>query len=92
MSGTKEGGKKATKANMERHGANYYRNIGRLGGSKSHPDTRPFTVNTELAKIAGAKGGRISRRGKAKKTLNKETAEEASMKGLIKILSKLGRK
>lgn len=67
MAGTKEGGKKAAKTNMERYGDNWYSNIGKKGGSKSHPETRPFSTNATLASIAGAKGGRISKRGKAKK-------------------------
>lgn len=64
MAGTKEGGKKAAKTNMERHGKDFYRNIGRQGGQNGH--TGGFAANPTLAKIAGAKGGRISRRGPAK--------------------------
>lgn len=64
MAGTKEGGKKAAKTNMERHGEDFYRNIGRQGGRSGH--TGGFAANPTLAKIAGAKGGRISRRGPAK--------------------------
>lgn len=65
MAGTKTGGKKAAATNIERHGKNFYREIGRMGGSKGH--TGGFASNPELAKIAGAKGGRISKRGKSKK-------------------------
>lgn len=64
MAGTLAGGKKAASTNKQRHGEDFYRNIGRKGGSKSHPDTRPFTLNPELAKLAGARGGAISRRSK----------------------------
>ena len=64
MAGTKSGGKKAAETNMKRHGKNFYREIGRKGGRKGH--TGGFAANPTLAKIAGAKGGRISRRGPAK--------------------------
>lgn len=47
------------------HGKNFYRELGRLGGRSGH--TGGFAANPELARIAGQKGGRISRRGKAKK-------------------------
>lgn len=67
MAGTKEGGKKAAKTNKKIHGANFYAEIGRKGGKKSHPETRYFATHPEVAKNAGAKGGRISRRGKATK-------------------------
>ena len=67
MAGTKEGGKKAAKTNKKIHGANFYSDIGRKGGKKSHPETRYFAMHPEGAKTAGAKGGLISRRGKATK-------------------------
>lgn len=65
MAGTREGGKKAAETNKKLHGANFYAEIGRKGGRNGH--TGGFAANPELAKIAGAKGGRISKRGKAKK-------------------------
>lgn len=67
MAGTKAGGKKAAETNKKLHGANFYAEIGRKGGRKSHPDTRYFAMHPEVAKIAGTKGGLISRRGKATK-------------------------
>lgn len=39
--------------------------MGRLGGQNGH--TGGFAANPALARIAGAKGGSISRRGPAKK-------------------------
>lgn len=85
MSGNREGGKKAAIVNKERHGADYYKRIGALGGSKSHPETRPFTKNPELARIAGSKGGRVSRRGPAKRKtaphITNEEVEETKQKG-----------
>lgn len=65
MSGNREGGRKAAMTNKLRHGENFYKEIGRKGGKNGH--TGGFAANPELARIAGAKGGRISKRGKAKK-------------------------
>lgn len=64
MSGTREGGLKAAKTNLERHGANFYSNIGRDGGKKGH--TGGFYNNHERAVAAGRKGGKKSKRGPAK--------------------------
>lgn len=63
MSGTIEGGLKARETNKIKYGQDFYQRIGRKGGRNGH--TGGFASNPELAKIAGAKGGRISRRGKA---------------------------
>ena len=65
MPGTKVGGLKAAKTNKELHGDDFYRNIGRIGGRNGH--TGGFASNPELARLAGAKGGRISRRGPSRK-------------------------
>ena len=65
MAGTRAGGKKAAKTNKARYGENFYRELGRKGGKNGH--TGGFAFNPDLARIAGAKGGRISKRGKAKK-------------------------
>ena len=64
MSGTKEGGIKAAKTNKERHGADFYANLGRMGGKKGH--TGGFYNNPELARRAGSIGGKKSKRGPAK--------------------------
>ena len=63
MAGTKEGGKKAAATNKARHGKDFYATIGAKGGKLGR--TGGFAANRELARIAGAKGGRISRRRKA---------------------------
>ena len=60
MTGTKVGGTKAREANYERHGADFYKRIGAIGGRAS--TTGGFAANPALARIAGAKGGRVSRR------------------------------
>lgn len=64
MAGTILGGKNAAKTNKERYGEDFYAKIGSLGGTKGR--TGGFFANRELARIAGSKGGRISRRTKAK--------------------------
>ena len=61
MAGTKAGGMKAAQKNLAKD-PNFYAKIGRKGGQNGH--TGGFAANPELARIAGAKGGRISRRGK----------------------------
>lgn len=66
MAGTKAGGQKAAATNLERHGKDFYREIGAKGGRNGH--TGGFASNPELAKIAGAKGGRISKRKAGGKT------------------------
>lgn len=65
MSGTKAGGLKTAKTNYEKYGKDFYRNIGKKGGKNGH--TGGFAANPALAKIAGRKGGKVSKRGKAKK-------------------------
>ncbi len=62
MAGTISGGKAAATTNKAKYGADFYARIGALGGKKGH--TGGFYANRELARIAGAKGGRISRRTK----------------------------
>ena len=62
MAGTKAGGMKAAQTNKTRHGADFYAKIGAKGGKLG--TTGGFAANRELARLAGAKGGRISRRGK----------------------------
>ncbi len=62
MAGTKAGGQKAAARNKKLYGADFYARIGAKGGKKGR--TGGFYANRELARIAGAKGGRISRRSK----------------------------
>lgn len=64
MSGTKAGGLKARETNLRKQGKDFYRRIGRIGGKNGH--TGGFASNPDLARRAGAKGGRISRRGPCK--------------------------
>lgn len=75
MAGTKAGGLKAAKTNIERHGKDFYRNIGRKGGRNGNtggfadpnPDKNGMT-GPERAKYYGRIGGTISRRWKSKNT------------------------
>lgn len=83
MSGTKAGGMKASATNRKLHGEDFYSRVGRLGGlagrgkgygggfssEKVGPDG---LTGRERAVIAGAKGGRNSKRGPVKKDTNKE--------------------
>jgi len=62
MPGTAEGGKKAAATNKARYGREFYVKIGAAGGKKSR--NGGFAANPELARIAGAKGGRASRKTK----------------------------
>lgn len=69
MAGNREGGLKAAETNKKRYGEAFYKGIGKLGGTKSRGGG--FAINPELARIAGAKGGRISRRGKSTKKIER---------------------
>lgn len=65
MPGTIEGGRKAAATNKKKYGKEFYANIGRKGGKNGH--TGGFAANPELAREAGRKGGKISKRGPAKR-------------------------
>lgn len=76
MAGTKEGGMKAAATNKKKYGDKFYAEIGRKGGKNGHEGGfasvnpgKDGLTGPERAKIAGAKGGRLSKRGKAKKNL-----------------------
>lgn len=62
MSGTKVGGLKSAYTIIKKYGQDYYRNIGKKGGQNGH--TGGFASNPELARIAGRKGGKKSKRRK----------------------------
>jgi uncharacterized protein len=62
MAGTVAGGKAAASTNKTKYGSDFYAKIGAKGGQKGK--TGGFYANRDLARLAGAKGGRISRRTK----------------------------
>ena len=69
MSGTISGGKKAAQSNMKKHGKDFYKRIGQKGGKNSTGGGfasdkigKDGLTGAERAKLAGAKGRRISKR------------------------------
>lgn len=73
MAGTAQGGKNAAATNKAKYGDDFYKRIGQIGGKKGRDggfaytefvDGRIIDVGRERARLAGAKGGRISRRVK----------------------------
>ena len=80
MPGTKAGGLKAAATNKAKYGEGFYARIGKKGGANGH--TGGFNsekvgadglTGFERARIAGAKGRSVSRRGPA---TNKEVNNE----------------
>lgn len=65
MAGTKAGGLKAAQTLKQKYGDDYFSRMGKKGGQLGH--TGGFAANPALAKLAGQKGGKISKRGPAKK-------------------------
>lgn len=65
MTGSKAGGLKAAATNKLRNGADFYARIGRIGGKVCVK--KGFAMNPDLAKRAGAIGGKLSKRGANKK-------------------------
>ena len=79
MSGTKAGGVKAGRTNIERYGKDFYKTIGAKGGRNGHtggfasyavgPDGM---TGRERARVAGSIGGLNSKRGRANKKKQEE--------------------
>lgn len=68
MSGTRAGGLKAKEKNLAKD-PDFYSKIGKKSQAAWEENgrrPRGFAFNRDLARLAGAKGGRASRRGKAK--------------------------
>ncbi len=64
MAGTKAGGKAAAETNKNKYGADFYKNIGSIGGSTKTDKLRGFAAMTREKLIAASsKGGKIG--GKA---------------------------
>ena len=64
MAGTRASALKARETIKEMYGEDFFVNIGRKGGRRCV--SKGFGKNKELASSAGRKGGKISKRGKAK--------------------------
>lgn len=78
MSGTVKGGKKASITNKQKHGEDFYKRIGRKGGKKSSNGGFASSkvgldglTGLERARLAGRKGGLLSKRGKSRKVEEK---------------------
>lgn len=74
MSGTADGGKKASLTNKNKYGRDFYARIGAKGGRNgvtggfaSDKVGKDGLTGPERAKIAGRKGGQLSKRGPAVK-------------------------
>lgn len=74
MAGTKLGGRKAAQTNKTKYGSDFYAAIGAKGGKRgktggfgSDKPGADGLTGRERARLAGSKGGRISRRSKTSK-------------------------
>lgn len=65
MTQTKAGALKARQTIIDNYGTDFWKNAGSVGGKVKSP-LKGFGSNKEMARIAGAKGGRVSRRKAAK--------------------------
>ena len=83
MSGTVDGASKAKKTIRSRHGKDFYARIGRKGGRRSR--TGGFAslkvgddglTGQQRARIAGARGGLKSRRGKAVRPVRRQSSTD----------------
>lgn len=75
MTGTKAGGLKAKATNMKLHGEDFYKRIGAIGGRNGHNGGfasekvgKDGLTGSERARLAGALGGKVSKRGPAKRS------------------------
>lgn len=55
----------------EKYGENYFRELGKKGGAAKVP--KGFAANPTLARIAGGKGGRLSKRHGRNETTNQQS-------------------
>lgn len=83
MAGNAIGGQKARDKNLEKN-PNFYREIGSKGGSAPTKKPKGFAANPELARIAGKKGGHISRRGSKKVVKVEEPTQRNYMARIFK--------
>lgn len=92
MSGTITGGKKCAATNKAKYGSDWYKKIGAIGGKNGN--TGGFASNPELAREAGRKGGKLSKRGPniTDRERKAKQAEKLQQNGLTygEIASKMG--
>lgn len=70
MSGSKIGGLKAAETNRKKYGENFYIKLGSKGGTQTYLKGKlihGFKKNDEHTRAAGRLGGKISKRGPAKR-------------------------
>lgn len=77
MAGTKAGGLKAAATNKRLHGEDFFARIGKKGGRNGHVGGfnsdkvgKDGLTGWERARIAGRKGGKISKRGPAERNMS----------------------
>lgn len=92
MAGTQVGGKRAAEKNKLNYGEDFYAKIGAIGGRKgktggfaSEKKGPDGLTGRERARIAGAKGGRISRR--TKKPLTEYKINESKLRKVNRLLN-----
>lgn len=84
MAGSKNGGLKAAKTNKERYGEDWYKKIGKIGGSRcgteggfaSKKVGEDGLTGPQRAREAGKIGGKVSKRGPAKKKKEENVQEK----------------
>lgn len=98
MAGTRIGGAKAAATNKAKYGDDFYSRIGHIGGAigstggfASSKVGKDGLTGPERAKIAGRKGGKISKRGEQKTPLRPHYRgdKKVSLRKLIEALSDL---
>jgi general stress protein YciG len=87
MSGTIAGGRAAAETNLKRYGEDLYKQIGQKGGKAGFG--HKFGHGKVDPSVIGAKGGKVSKRGKAVKVKPVFIVQEIDDKKLINRLRRL---
>ncbi len=86
MAGTKAGSQKAVVTVKAKYGEDFFVRQGAKGGSTPTTKLKGFAANRELASVAGARGGSVSRRGPDKpKPVVAVTVDDPSLLQRIKL-------
>lgn len=83
---TKAGAQKARAALLEKFGPNYWRELGARGGAASRKCG--FYANRELAREAGKKGGKVSKRTGPNRTYIATKPGEKPIKGSVETIAR----